>query len=646
MSVHRSVHLANGATTGARAHCLVTVEEDLMRPRSWPALAAAAAMTLVMAGAAVPASAHETVAVDDGALDSAVDAHHHHQHGGDEGHLPATRDNVNVVGKAAINQDQPGRVADVGVFGNYAYLAAFWEPTCQKGGVYVFDIADVSRPKQVNFIRTSNDSYVGEGVHIVHIDTPKFTGDVLAFNNEICGTNQHANGGMTLVDVTDPKVHRYLSQHTGDVGADGAINEIHSVFIWDAGDKAYAVIVDDEEDADVDLMDITDPRKPVKIAEYDLATMFPSILQTGVGLDSVFHHDMVVKKIGNKFMMLVSYWDAGYVVLDVTNPVKPKYVADTDFAFPDPEAAESGLTVDPEGNAHEAEFTLDNKFIVAADEDFTSFKGKVNNDEGTEFDAIRGDAVPGIPQGGSIAGNTVYVGRACPGDPAVPAGNGSQIALVERGVCDFQVKYDAVLAAGGYTAVLVFNREQGAADGCDTLITMLLHGDVPAFFVTRRVGFDLLDLPYDHAACLAGDGSTTASASVGTIGDAISMTSSFDGWGYVHLYRNGGGKLAELDTYAIPEAHDPAFGTGSGDLSVHEAATSLTDSRLVYFAYYAGGFRVARITADNKIVETGRFIDTGGNNFWGAQVFTRGNKEYVAASDRDYGLYIFEYTGP
>jgi hypothetical protein len=82
------------------------------------------------------------------------------------------------------------------------------------------------------------------------------------------------------------------------------------------------------------------------------------------------------------------------------------------------------------------------------------------------------------------------------------------------------------------------------------------------------------------------------------------MTSTFDGWGYVHLYRNRpalpqqAGKLVESDTYAIPEAHDRAYGIGFGDLSVHEAATSLRDSRL-------GG----------KLTEVGRFIDTGGNNF-------------------------------
>ena len=102
--------------------------------------------------------------------------------------------------------------------------------------------------------------------------------------------------------------------------------------------------------------------------------------------------------------------------------------------------------------------------------------------------------------------------------------------------------------------------------------------------------------------------------------------------------------MTELDTYAIPEAYNPAFATGFGDLSGHEVATSPTDSRLMYFSYYSGGFRVARITADEKLQEVGHYIDTGGNNFWGVQVFQNAGQEYVAASDRDLGLYIFKYN--
>jgi len=44
-------------------------------------------------------------------------------------------------------------------------------------------------------------------------------------------------------------------------------------------------------------------------------------------------------------------------------------------------------------------------------------------------------------------------------------------------------------------------------------------------------------------------------------------------------------------------------------------------------------------------VEVGRFIDEGGNNFRGVQTFNSYGRKYVAASDRDSGLYIFEHTG-
>ncbi len=102
--------------------------------------------------------------------------------------------------------------------------------------------------------------------------------------------------------------------------------------------------------------------------------------------------------------------------------------------------------------------------------------------------------------------------------------------------------------------------------------------------------------------------------------------------------------MAELDTYAIAQAHDPKYAQGFGDLSVHEVATSKKRANLAYLSYYAGGLRVVKIVGD-ELVEVGRFIDQGGNNFWGVEAFSQGGKEYVAASDRDFGLYILSYTG-
>ena len=132
---------------------------------------------------------------------------------------------------------------------------------------------------------------------------------------------------------------------------------------------------------------------------------------------------------------------------------------------------------------------------------------------------------------------------------------------------------------------------------------------------------------------------------VGTVGDMLRFTGRFDGWGYVRLFDYSAGKMTELDTYAIPEAHDQDYVRGFGDLSVHEVATSQVRDDLAYLSYYSGGFRVLKITDDEKFAEVGHFIDVGGSNFWGVEVFQSGGVEYVAASDRDSGLYIFRYTG-
>jgi hypothetical protein len=593
--------------------------------------------------------AHDGASSDDGAIDNAKITHHHHdaQHGGDEGHLPSgSTGNVELVSKLGLKNAVPEKIADVGVHKGYAYLAAWGVVTCKYNGVHVVDIRNPETPKEVAFIGSKEGSYPGEGVQALPISTPSFTGDILVTNNEKC--NQKTGfGGLNIYNVSNPAHPTPLVEGYGDFTVNGqgkkAANEIHSVFAWDAGAKAYAVIVDNEEGPDVDIIDITNPKKPKLIAEYDLDEMFPQIVQDAPSnLVQIFHHDMVVKQIGGRQILLTSYWDGGYVKLDVTDPANATYVADSDFDLVDPELlAQTGLSEAPEGNAHQSEFTLDNQYIIASDEDFSPTGFDASSNDGGQFFAVPGDATAAIPVGDTLSGQTVYRGRACIGDAAVPAGDGTQIAVVARGLCTFTEKIANVEAAGGYVGAIVVNRE--GADGC-TAFGMAVEGGIPAVSVDRGVGYDLFDLVgYDEPACLAGAGQELPGVALGALGDTVEMRSFFDGWGYVHLYSNNNGKLIELDTYAIPEAMDPDNAEGVGDLSVHEVATSLVDPELAYFSYYSGGFRVARIV-DDELVEIGHFIDEEGNNFWGVQAFMHDGEEYVAASDRDHGLYIFKVT--
>jgi hypothetical protein len=596
------------------------------------------------------------------------------QHGPEDGHIyadPALDTDgdgdwgkIEFISQVTVHDAEPELIADVTAFGNYAYLARFGGADCAgpegggpDGGVYVIDISDPANPREVGFIRTHQDTLVGEGMQVVHVTTPEFTGDVLVLNHEGCGKNYKA--GVSLWDVTDPLHPKKLSEHFGDFTVDDQpnrphdANQTHSAFLWDAGDKAYLVATDDEEVTDVDIFDVTDPKKPVLIGEFNLNEF--NISQPELGLVDSFLHDMVVKQIGGRFIMLLSYWDGGYVLLDVTDPANPVFLGDSEFNNPDPELLEqTGVALTPEGNAHQAEFTADNRFVIGTDEDFAPYRLAVSTDDGGEFRASIGTNTT-VEEATGIEGTTVFVGRACPGDPAVPPAPdlpGDEIAVVERGVCLFTEKVAAVLAAGGYEAVVIMNRE--GPDACTGVFTPDVEGDIPTILIGRDAGFALFDQPFDLAACLD-DNPQQSTIPIGTVGDQITgVEAVFDGWGYVHLFGVSIGAtsatLTELDTYAIPEAMDPDFAEGFGDLSVHEVATDPTDPDLAYLSYYAGGLRAIRIV-NGELVEVGGYIDpvggvtpAGGNNFWGVEVWTHPEtgEEYILASDRDSGLWIFQ----
>ena len=300
-------------------------------------------IALVAIGALVfsasPAFAHDDIDyIDDGVLDSGKETHnHHYQHNEEEqGHIPSGSENVVEIGSLDLfeGEEQPGRIADVSAYGNYAYLTAFWEPECDRGGVYVVDIADPASPELVTLIPSHRGTFSGEGSQVIHLETAFFTGEVLAYQNEICPGDTKGIGGVTLVDVTDPTKPKKLVEGAGDFTiaskaqavdsskgkAQTKANETHSVRMWTTDDgKAYVVMVDDLEATDVDILDITNPSRPVLISETALVDETEQPLGAVHG-DAVFLHDMVVKEINGRQIMLASYWDGGYAKLDVNDP--------------------------------------------------------------------------------------------------------------------------------------------------------------------------------------------------------------------------------------------------------------------------------------------------------------------------------------
>ncbi|HVL33480.1 MAG TPA: hypothetical protein VM600_07865 [Actinomycetota bacterium] len=613
---------------------------------------------------------------------------HPSQHGESAGHLVGSGawGDLELIEKAVVT-DTNDLIADVAVSpdGNYAYLANWGRETCganseaggktdPDAGAYVIDIRDLNDPRQIAFIPHSQDSRPGEGMHALEVSTKHFTGTMLVMNNEQCGKN--GKGGVSLVDVTNPRKPSRLSEHFGDAGhAD--TNDIHSAFAWDAGDRAYVVMADNFEDTDVDILDITNPKRPRLIADLNLNAIARAqgdpIDQPDLGLSESSIHDMIVKQIDGRWIMLLSYWDGGYVRLDVTDPASPVLLSDTDYSNPDPELFEStGISLPPEGNGHQAEFTRDDRFFIGTDEDFspyrTLFRITSGPNAGPYSSGEFGWTVPvvSLPDK-EVNGPTVFGGYGCPDDRAsIPhasavfptVGPGEERTIVfQRGpvqdpshnheACFFSEKVESGQLAG-YDAVIIANHHVGAQSG-NAADAHICGGQghaftptVPALCIGHRAMHLLFNsTPAYHVPYAGGE------PAIGTVGEQVSAPALFDGWGYVHLF--DAQTQEALDTYAIDEAHDPSFAFGFGDLSVHEVATDPRDARRAYLSYYSGGMRSLEIrcadpsdTSTCELVETGGYLDTSGNDFWGVEAFERGGRTIVLGSDRDSGLWIFE----
>ncbi len=628
-------------------------------------------------------AAEQSHAVNDEVADTPLEIHglHHGegltdgprpegQHGGPGGHLPGSSANVELVGQVTVSNIEPGLISDVGTLGNFAYLGAFGGAFCDKAGVYVIDISDPTNPQEVNFIPTKPGSFVGEGVQVIPIRTEFFRGDLLVMNNEICAITGEQIGGVSLFDVTDPLNPVTLVEGAGDTDPGGIAadaNQIHSAFAWQQGRKAYVVIVDDEELLDVDILDITDPTNPVHIAETGLPD-WPDAQSPLANGDTTFFHDVVVKRIQGHWLMLLSYWDAGWVILNVDDPANPVFVNDFDYLDPDPLVP----GVSPaEGNAHQAEWSHNSRFIIGTDEDFsperlTTFQITSGPNAGEYLGGIFGfgKSIATLDDD-TLNGPTVFGGYGCNDDLAdIPDASvltldpGEESVLVvsrgpvndpnhPHGACRFDEKAQNAIDKG-YDAVIIGNHHNGAGGGAFPDAALCGGGDNRDIFVlcTGHRAMHLLfnttpdfTIPYPLLP--------NNEPVPGTLGAEVFAQAQFDAWGYVHLI--DAQTLEEIDSYAIAESLDVAFSDDFGDLSVHEVAVD-PEENLGYLSYYAGGFRVIKFSKKHGIQEVGHFIDENGNNFWGVQIHQPRDDEgedrpLVLASDRDSGLWIFRYTG-
>jgi hypothetical protein len=392
--------------------------------------------------------------------------------GVNDGFVPT---NVNY-GFAVVGREMPGATVganytDVWSHRGFAYIGAF-QDACGDAGVFIVDVsaAIANYPSTEGATVAEVKSAPNTRINDVKVHTVGDT-DVLVITQNPCGMTipgsaqsggaapaQVGQGGISLYDVTNPKKPKALRQNFLEFGG------VNNTAAWDFDGKSYLIAAAATFDFfDVFLVDITKPQTPKLLAVTGALDWIPQ----GLNLDQletgssagIFNHDVWVNVIDGTPTAVLSYWDLGFVTLDVTDPSNPVYLDDSTYPDPDPI---TGQTY--EGNAHSAVFGGNGDYIFGGDQDFDPSRFAISFN-GVDYAAARASFGP---DSAGLAGTVVWTGgEGCAPADIPSATAGGQVALIQRGTCAFQTKAESA-ETKGYVGYIVAN---DAARG-DALVAM------------------------------------------------------------------------------------------------------------------------------------------------------------------------------
>jgi hypothetical protein len=352
--------------------------------RIWLAPAvAAAALAVAVAGAV----AHG----DDG--DGDIKDHHHFREqalkefeggtkGGSSWNMAAV--GHNDLGARGFNGDVwvHDRHAYVGQwgFGDWATGNFRFCPTAPLNGVAVIDARNPASPKRVATLQNVDGSSA-EDVVVYEARYGAAAGkDIAVAGIQDCAGSRYEpdphDRGLQLWDVSDPAhpvelgfldtgcctrgVHEFEVQHRADLGRTFAYATVPTSRYPDA--ETPSGYRDEDGDGDFRLFDITNPAAPFQVSDWGIQDIGgPFYGGQGCDPDPNYGHGAEPSEDGK--LVFVSYWDSGFIRLDLTDPANPVY---------------TGRTVYPanaDGDGHSSQYDEDRKLLIAADEDFCKTSG-------------------------------------------------------------------------------------------------------------------------------------------------------------------------------------------------------------------------------------------------------------------------------
>ena len=536
-----------------------------------------------------------------------------------------------------------GLNADVWLHRGFAYIgtwAAGSDRTrgCPGTGVKIVDLATPAEPAMIG-VAAEHEGTTAEVVRVRAVRTPAFQGDLLAVGLQACGAE--AVRGVDLWDVTNPRAPTWLGFSSVGPGT-GGVHELDLIQRTDGRVLALLAVPFSELGhadhlGDFRIVDVTDPRAPTPLADWGAQAALDIGQYDGLGTDTlVYAHSARASADGMR--AYVSYWDAGEMIFDLTDPAAPRLLGRTSF----PPGAE--------GNAHSADITPDGRWLIEADEILDVESHALRVDSPPEIAGLvpAGGTLPGPPWADtpSVTAPLAYLGRGCPaGDwvgrvtggeradaadpyPTDPSG---RIALLDRGTCPFADKIERAKAAGAVGAVVI--------NSADTPLTPnSANGPLGAFGIPRAAGERL------KAALAAGRAVDV------TLSEELREYGDFGGLRFWDLTDPAQPRAAA--TYATPRSRvDRAQGPSEpGRFSAHNP---VMQGDLLFVSWFSDGVRVLDIrdpVAPREIAswvpppgaapEAVRNYLGEGAQVWGVAV----DGDLVVASDINSGLWVLRFT--
>lgn len=545
----------------------------------------------------------------------------------------------------------------------------------QKSGVKIVDATDPANPELVEVLGTVPGAQNLDIKVLTDVETEAFQGDLLAHSLEPCGANlgvalvdvlndvPKEQTGFQLYDVTDPANPEQLGDfNNGGIGT-------HNLYVFDRPDLDQVFVaavwrdinlVSGTDGAKLQFVDVSDPDAPSLVSEWELAD---AEAQGGPTFDELCKprgehfpgcniHDIWISDDGETAYL--SFWDAGLILLDITDVTEPTFIGQV----------QPGGT-DNEGNTHAAVpyHIGDRHYVIVGDEDFVGpGQAPFTIIEEAPEDA---DVAAGEDYRGTEMSNTEPVAAGPVGPfPALPADSdvtctfsqagafgASQegwIGVVRRGNCPFQTMVTNAETAGADGLIIVNNEPEGTAAGTAA-------GEIPAMMIEMEPGDRLL---------------SSISATSADVRVQLAMQWP-DGppnpWGYmrvVDVTDDDPANWRQVSTFKAPHVD---VNTKQGPENVFSAHNPLVgpDGR-VYFSWYTDGVRVLEPQGtdgtfeevawfvplpsdhDDDLDQDPHNVQEDNSGFWGSQAVRHptSGELLVFNSDLNRGMYILGMPDP